>query len=428
MQAKENKKLYIKISLLLAFFLSSFFSFTNNVSAKGGSMSIPGATINVGDVKTLSISVKSGQDNLAILGGMGSVVSNDSSCVSIQSVQGASVVDGTNFSTFSNNVVSSVATVTIKGLKNCETTIKVTGAEIDYSNLTADEEKTFTSGIIKVGSTQPVQPDNPSKPDNPTKPDDSSEPSKPDNPPQPTKNDPTPVTNKSSNAFLKKLNISGYNLNPQFNKNTTSYSITVNNNVESLGVTAYPEDSKSKVSISGNKNWKVGVNNVTITVIAENGNKKTYTIAVTRDKYVPLTGISLDYYSKDTIIGDTFKLNVTAMPSNAQLPNDIKYESNDISVATVDASGNVSAIGEGDATIYVYVNSKLMNSCKVSVHKYKKGDIDRDGKISLSDVILCLKMYFDRYPKNLETADVDYDNRITLSDVILILKMYFNVE
>ena len=407
MQAKENKKLYIKISLLLAFFLSSFFSFTNNVSAKGGSMSIPGATINVGDVKTLSISVKSGQDNLAILGGMGSVVSNDSSCVSIQSVDGATVVDGTKFSTFSNNVLSNIANVTIKGLKKCETTIKVIGAEIDYSNLTADENMTFTSGVIKVGSTQTAQPDNPT---------------------QPSKGDPTPVTNKSSNAFLKKLNISGYNLNPQFNKNTTSYSITVNNNVESLGVTAYPEDSKSKVSISGNKNWKVGVNNVTITVIAENGNKKTYTIAVTRDKYVPLTGISLDYYSKDTIIGDTFKLNVTAMPSNAQLPNDIKYESNDISVATVDASGNVSAIGEGDATIYVYVNSKLMNSCKVSVHKYKKGDIDRDGKISLSDVILCLKMYFDRYPKNLETADVDYDNRITLSDVILILKMYFNVE
>ncbi len=407
MQAKENKKLYIKISLLLAFFLSSFFSFTNNVSAKGGSMSIPGATINVGDVKTLSISVKSGQDNLAILGGMGSVVSNDSSCVSIQSVDGATVVDGTKFSTFSNNVLSNIANVTIKGLKKCETTIKVIGAEIDYSNLTADENMTFTSGVIKVGSTQTAQPDNPT---------------------QPSKGDPTPVTNKSSNAFLKKLNISSYNLNPQFNKNTTSYSITVNNNVESLGVTAYPEDSKSKVSISGNKNWKVGVNNVTITVIAENGNKKTYTIAVTRDKYVPLTGISLDYYSKDTIIGDTFKLNVTAMPSNAQLPNDIKYESNDISVATVDASGNVSAIGEGDATIYVYVNSKLMNSCKVSVHKYKKGDIDRDGKISLSDVILCLKMYFDRYPKNLETADVDYDNRITLSDVILILKMYFNVE
>ena len=410
MQAKENKKLYIKISLLLAFFLYSFFAFTNNVSAKGGSMSIPGATINVGDVKTLSISVKSGQDNLAILGGMGSVVSNDSSCVSIQSVDGATVVDGISFSTFSNNVLSNIANVTIKGLKKCETTIKVTGAEIDYSNLTADENMTFISGIIKVGSTQPVQPDNPSKPDNPT---------------QSSKGDPTPVTNKSSNAFLKKINISGYNLNPEFNKNTTSYSITVNNNVESLGVTAYPEDSKSKVSISGNKNWKVGVNNVTITVIAENGNKKTYTIAVTRDKYVPLTGISLDYYSKDTIIGDTFKLNVTAMPSNARLPNDIKYESNDISVATVDASGNVSAIGEGDATIYVYVNSKLMNSCKVSVHKYKKGDVDRDGKISLTDVIMTLKMYFGSIDADLETADMDLDNKISLTDVIMILKLYF---
>ena len=344
-----------KISNLLFALVIGFAAIVPSVTnAAGGSMIIPGATIDVGGTTTLTVSVRSGQDNLGVVGGMGSVVSNDSSCVSIQSVQGASVVDGTNFSTFSNNVVSSVATVTIKGKKNCETTIKVTGAEIDYSNLTADENMTFISGIIKVGSTQPVQPDNPSKPDNPTKPDDSSEPSKPDNPPQPTKNDPTPVTNKSSNAFLRSLSISGYTLHPRFNKNTTNYSITVNNNIKSLGVTAYPEDSKSKVSISGNRNWKVGVNNITITVTAENGNKKVYTVAVTRKDEDNKTPEETKKKSSDNNLSKLVVTNGELKPEfdkdkteyNVTISNDVNKL--DLSYVTSDSNAKVEVSGNGD--------------------------------------------------------------------------------
>lgn len=55
-----------------------------------------------------------------------------------------------------------------------------------------------------------------------------------------------------------------------------------------------------------------------------------------------------------------------------------------------------------------------------------KGDVDCDNKISLSDVILCLKVYFDDGYN--EAGDVDGDGRISLSDVILILKQYFSQE
>ena len=86
----------------------------------------------------------------------------------------------------------------------------------------------------------------------------------------------------SGNAKLKSLKVSGYSLSPTFSSGRTSYSLKVPNNVTKLNISATPEDSKAKVtSVTGNK-LNVGVNTVTITVQAENGTQKKYTIKVTR--------------------------------------------------------------------------------------------------------------------------------------------------
>ena len=95
--------------------------------------------------------------------------------------------------------------------------------------------------------------------------------------------EPTP-TKKSSDATLKSLNASGYNLNPSFNPNTSSYTINVQNSVDGLNFTAIPNSDKATVEITGNTGWKVGVNTVMITVTAENGSKQTYTVNVIRAK------------------------------------------------------------------------------------------------------------------------------------------------
>ena len=87
-----------------------------------------------------------------------------------------------------------------------------------------------------------------------------------------------------SDATLSKLNVGGYTLSPEFNKNKFSYSITVPSNVDNLTVQAIASSSKAKVTISGNSNLKPGMNHITITVTAENGNKNTYTVNVTKKK------------------------------------------------------------------------------------------------------------------------------------------------
>ena len=97
-----------------------------------------------------------------------------------------------------------------------------------------------------------------------------------------TQNTNTNKNTKNSNTYLSKLQVNKEGLTPNFNKEKTSYSLNVNENVTNIDVTAIPEASTSKVSITGNTNLKNGDNTIYITVTAENGAKKTYTITVTK--------------------------------------------------------------------------------------------------------------------------------------------------
>lgn len=89
---------------------------------------------------------------------------------------------------------------------------------------------------------------------------------------------------RSKNANLSSLNIEGVELSPEFNADTTTYNATVKFDVSEINVSAIPQDNKSTTVVSGNMDLVEGDNNVTITVTAENGTKKVYTIIVKKEK------------------------------------------------------------------------------------------------------------------------------------------------
>ena len=93
---------------------------------------------------------------------------------------------------------------------------------------------------------------------------------------------PTPDAKKSSDSTLKSLSVSGYALSPGFSSGTKNYSMNVANGITGLKVTAVPNDSKAKVSISGASNWSVGNNTIKITVTAEDGSQSVYKVNVNR--------------------------------------------------------------------------------------------------------------------------------------------------
>lgn len=88
---------------------------------------------------------------------------------------------------------------------------------------------------------------------------------------------------KSTNKLLKELIVEDYELTPEFNPQTTKYSLTLNETDEMLDITATPEDEKATVSITGNESFKVGNNIVKITVTAEDGTARIYTITVSKN-------------------------------------------------------------------------------------------------------------------------------------------------
>lgn len=86
----------------------------------------------------------------------------------------------------------------------------------------------------------------------------------------------------SGNADLSALKVSSGTLTPAFSANTTSYSVTVANNVTTLTVSATTADKDAKVTVSGSKKLSVGKNTRSVKVTAPNGTTKTYKINITR--------------------------------------------------------------------------------------------------------------------------------------------------
>lgn len=89
-----------------------------------------------------------------------------------------------------------------------------------------------------------------------------------------------PEVKKSSEKNLSSLSVSEGTLSPKFSAGTTTYKVDLTNEVKKLTISAKAKDSKAKVSGTGEKELKIGENNFTVTVTAEDGSKKTYTISV----------------------------------------------------------------------------------------------------------------------------------------------------
>lgn len=84
----------------------------------------------------------------------------------------------------------------------------------------------------------------------------------------------------SKNNNLKSLSISGYKISPSFKSSVTEYKVDVNSNTEQITINASKEDSKASISGTGTHEVSEGENKFNITVTAENGSTKTYTLIV----------------------------------------------------------------------------------------------------------------------------------------------------
>ena len=152
---------------------------------------------------------------------------------------------------------------------------------------------------------------------------------------------PTPIVPKSSNNNLSTLTSTTSTFT--FNPNITTYNVTVPSNVTTFDINAVASDSKANVNVSGNTNLVTGNNVVNVTVTAENGTVKTYTINVLKESATNnyLASLKIKGYELDKDFDkETNKYNITI--------KDKKTKSLDIEAIAEDPKATIEIIGNED--------------------------------------------------------------------------------
>jgi uncharacterized protein YjdB len=112
--------------------------------------------------------------------------------------------------------------------------------------------------------------------------------------------------------------------------------------------------------------YAAGKGTADITVRTNDGG---YSTKCTVRVRMPVTGVSLSPTSGVLDVGKTLQLTATVSPSNAD-DKSVSWRSSNTSVATVDGSGKVKAIGKGESTITVTTNDQGRTaSCTVIVRQ-----------------------------------------------------------
>ena len=156
----------------------------------------------------------------------------------------------------------------------------------------------------------------------------------------------------SKNNNLTKITVDNYPLTPAFDKNKTEYSVEVENEVTSVTLDGWREDTTSSMSGLGKYELAEGVNKLEIKVTAQNGSTKVYTINVTRKELKPII-VTLD--------GKEYK--VIRKKELIEKPN-TNYEDSTITIdeeeipAFENKATNTTLVGlkdeEGNIALYIY--------------------------------------------------------------------------
>lgn len=94
--------------------------------------------------------------------------------------------------------------------------------------------------------------------------------------------EPTGSKTNSSNADLASIKVSDGTLTPEFDPDVTEYNVIVKYDVKEITITGSVADGTAIYTGGGTFAIKVGANSRTLTVTAENGSKKSYTVNIKR--------------------------------------------------------------------------------------------------------------------------------------------------
>ncbi len=216
----------------------------------------------------------------------------------------------------------------------------------------------------------------------------------------------------SSDSYLQSLTID--NLGFNFDKNILEYNL--NTELDEINISAISSNENSTISGIGKKILELGNNSFNIIVTAEDNSTRTYTLNVNKvkieDNKIIFNGLTVNEDKKYI-----YKIEVGT--------------SIDTIINSVSTNGKVSVIRDNDTSITA-TGQKL----KIDFDDYSveyiiivKGDVNGDGKVTLSDITTALKGYRKKidFTDYMFTAiDFNDDGEFKLSDIVSHLKYYKN--
>ncbi len=183
----------------------------------------------------------------------------------------------------------------------------------------------------------------------------------------------------SKNNNLSSLSVSGFTLSPAFNKNTTSYKVEAGANTTSIKLSAKAEDSKSDVDGTGTFKVSEGDNKFVVTVTAQNGSTKKYTVVVSVTDPNPINVIVED---KEYV--------VVKREANLVIPDN--YEKKEITInnqtipAFYNENNDYTLVGlkdeNGDIDLFIYEDGNYIPYKEVELDKIKLFPLKMDMVIN----------------------------------------------
>ena len=193
----------------------------------------------------------------------------------------------------------------------------------------------------------------------------------------------TTTSNKSKNNNLKTLEVKDeednvITMTPKFDPSVYEYTLEVEGKVKKVTVNTTLEDAKANMVISDNVNseLKAGeTNKIIITVTAEDGSKKAYTLNIKRGALTndaTLKSLKIKELKDFKLKKDTYKYKISIKESIKKL--NISYEVNDEN-ATVKVEGNKKLKDGSVIKIIVTAQDGSKKEYKLEVSKIKEQKI-----------------------------------------------------
>lgn len=171
----------------------------------------------------------------------------------------------------------------------------------------------------------------------------------------------TMATPKSAVNSLKSLQVNNGTMTPAFNSQTTLYNVNVPFSVTKLDITYEKTDDKSKVRINSPELLPGGTTKVTVTVTAENGKIRIYTLAVKRENdpnYVPGSNNNLS-----GIRVGGFVLSPVFSPDRTNYVVWLPYETNRVTVTGMTEDSKASVRVEGGTNLVAGSDNEIRVIC-----------------------------------------------------------------